>query len=84
MTDQDQLDGFAASLARETHTPLQKFTNWLDAFYCLDHAIDDKRRTVVVLDEISWMGGYNPLFPRILRKGWERNLHWHAQFIYVL
>lgn len=84
MTDQDQLDGFAASLARETQTPLQKFTNWLDAFYCLDHAIDDKRRTVVVLDEISWMGGYNPLFPSILRKAWERYFHRHDKLIFVI
>ena len=84
MTDQDQLDGFAASLARETQTPLQKFTNWLDAFYCLDHAIDDEKRTVVVLDEISWMGGYNPLFPSILRKAWERYFHRHDKLILVI
>lgn len=84
MTDQDQLDGFAASLARETQSPLRKFTNWLDAFYWLDHYIDDRKRTVVVLDEISWMGGYDSLFPSILRKAWERYFHRHDKLILVI
>ena len=84
MTDQDQLDGFAASLARETQTPLQTFKNWLDAFFWLDRSIDDTKRTVVVLDEISWMGGYNALFPSILRKAWERYFHRHDKLILVI
>ena len=44
MTDQDQLDGFAASLARETQTPLLTLKNWTDAFFWLDHYIDDTKR----------------------------------------
>ena len=84
MTDRDQLDGFAASLARETQTPLLTLKNWLDAFFWLDHYIDDNKRTVVVLDEISWMGGYNPLFPSILRKAWERYFHRHDKLIFVI
>ena len=84
MTDQDQLDGFAASLARETQTPLLTLKNWTDAFFWLDHYIDDTKRTVVVLDEISWMGGYNPLFPSILRKAWERYFHRHDKLILVI
>lgn len=84
MTDRDQLDGFAASLARETHSPLAKLEDWLEAFYRLDLAIDDSKRTVVVLDEISWMGGYNPMFPSILRKAWERYFHRHNKLIFVI
>ena len=84
MTDQDQLDGFAASLARETQTPILTLKNWTDAFFWLDHYIDDTKRTVVLLDEISWMGGYNPLFPSILRKAWERYFHRHDKLIFVI
>ena len=84
MTDKDQLEGFAASLARETKTPLRAPANWLDAFYWLDQSIDDTKKTVVVLDEISWMGGYNPLFPSILRKAWERYFHRHDRLIFVI
>ncbi len=84
MTDRDQLDGFAASLARETDSAPRRMDDWLDAFHRLDLAIDDSKRTVVVLDEISWMGGYNPLFPSILRKAWERYFHRHDKLIFVI
>ena len=78
------LIGFAASLARETDSAPRRMDDWLDAFHRLDQAIDDSKRTVVVLDEISWMGGYNPLFPSILRKAWERYFHRHDKLIFVI
>ena len=84
MSDRDQLEGFAASLARETNSAPRRMDDWLDAFYRLDQAIDDSKRTVIVLDEISWMGGYNPLFPSILRKAWERYFHRHDKLIFVI
>lgn len=84
MTNQDQLDGFAESLARETGRPYAGLSNWLEAFSSLDAAIDDSKRTVILLDEISWMGGYDPLFASTLRKAWERYFHRHDQLIFVL
>ena len=84
MKNEDQLEGFAESLARETSTPIQYFKNWLDAFFWLDQKIDDRKRTVVVLDEISWMGGYDKNFPSTLRKAWERYFHRHEKLIVVI
>ena len=84
MTNEDQLGGFAESLARETSTPIHTFSNWLDAFFWLDQKIDDTKRTVVVLDEISWMGGYDKNFPSTLRKAWERYFHRHEKLILVV
>lgn len=84
MTNEDQLAGFAESLARETSTPIQTFKNWLDAFFWLDQKIDEAKRTVVVLDEISWMGGYDKNFPSTLRKAWERYFHRHEKLILVV
>lgn len=84
MTNDDQLAGFAESLARETSTPIQTFKNWLDAFFWLDQKIDDAKRTVVVLDEISWMGAFDKNFPSTLRKAWERYFHRHEKLIVVV
>lgn len=84
MTNDDQLAGFAESLARETSTPIHTFKNWLDAFFWLDQKIDDAKRTVVVLDEISWMGNYDKNFPAVLRKAWERYFHRHEKLILVV
>ena len=84
MNNQQQLNGFAESLARETSSPILTLTNWLDAFFWLDQKIDDSRRTVIVLDEISWMGGYDDAFPSTLRKAWERYFHRHDKLILVV
>lgn len=84
MTNQDQLNGFAESLARETQSPIMTFNNWLDAFFWLDQRIDDNKKTVILLDEISWMGGYDKSFASTIRKAWERYFHRHDKLVLVL
>ena len=83
-TDADQRAAFAAALARQTNTPIQTFANWYDAFFWLDRAIDDAKRTVVLLDEISWMGGEDPNFPGTLRTAWETFFHRHEKLVLVV
>lgn len=82
--NQDQLDNFAVALARQTNSPIHHFTSWYDAFFWLDQAIDDTKKTVVLLDEISWMGGQEPMFPGILRTAWETYFHRHEKLIVVV
>lgn len=84
MTNEDQLRGFAESLAEQTPCDSTPPSNWLNAFVRLDREIDDSKRTVVVLDEISWMGKYDKLFASTLRKAWERYFHAHDNLIVVL
>jgi len=81
ITNDDQLREFAATLARLTNSPILKFENWNDAFFWLDRAIDDSKRTVILLDEISWMGGEDPNFPAILRNAWESRFHRHDKLV---
>lgn len=81
VTNEDQLGEFAATLARYTDSPILTLRNWKDAFFWLDRAIDDSKRTVVLLDEISWMGGYDPTFPSVLRNAWETWFHRHSKLI---
>lgn len=84
MTNEMQLRGFAESLAAQTGTEDSVPTNWLNAFIRLDREIDDTKRTIVMLDEISWMGGYDKLFAATLRKAWERYFHRHDRLILIL
>lgn len=79
----EQLAAFAAALARQTNSPILTLPNWYDAFFWLDKAIDDSRRTVVLLDEISWMGGDDPNFPGTLRTAWETFFHRHEKLVVV-
>ena len=84
VTNQDQLNEFAGTLARLTNSPIQTFVNWRDAFFWLDRAIDDNRKTVILLDEISWMGGCDPNFPAVLRNAWESYFHRHEKLILIV
>ena len=84
MTNSDQLAAFAAGLARATHGPRRRFNDWSEAFAALDAAIEPSRKTVVMLDEISWMGGYDPDFPGYLKTAWDTALRRHDRLILVV
>lgn len=84
VSNAEQLAAFAAALARQTNSPILSLPNWYDAFFWLDRAIDDSRRTVILLDEISWMGADDPNFPGTLRTAWETYFHRHEKLIVVV
>ena len=84
MTNQRQLDHFMDMLASRKGTSRRAVTGWLEAFRCLGEQINDSKKTVILLDEISWMGGYDDDFPGILRTAWESFFHRHARLVVVL
>jgi hypothetical protein len=84
MTNQMQLDNFISALASQTGCSMDPVPDWLHAFQRLEQQVDDAKRTVVLLDEISWMGGYDPVFPGVLRTAWETFLHRHDQLVLVI
>lgn len=81
MTNQRQLDHFVEALADQTGALKDPVSNWMEAFHRLDGQIDDARRTVVLLDEVSWMGGYDVNYPGALRAAWERYFHRHRNLV---
>ena len=81
MTNQRQLDHFVAALAAQTDASSEPVANWIEAFHRLDGQIDDDKRTVVLLDEVSWMGGYDVNYPGALRTAWETYFHRHPRLV---
>ena len=59
-------------------------TSWILAFQALDAALPSTGRTVVLLDEISWMGAYNPDFAGILKIAWDRFFSKRERLVVVL
>jgi len=84
MTNARQLEAFAAGLAKATRRRVPTPENWSKAFELLDRAIDNRRRTVILLDEISWMGGYDPDFPGYLKTAWDTMFGRHDKLVFVL
>lgn len=84
VTNADQLNEFATRLAKLTNSPILHLQNWQDAFFWLDRAVDDGKKTVILLDEISWMAADDPQFPSVLRNAWESFFHRHEKLILVV
>lgn len=85
---QNQLDAFAASLAKFLGITKIKFGDWSEAFehlnlLCIKNA-GIKTKFVILLDEISWMGDRDLDFAGYLKDAWDRLLSQHSNLILVL
>ena len=84
MTDARQRRHFCEKLAEIGERAYREADTWSKAFRQLDELLVDQGRTVVLLDEISWMGGYDPDFAGYFKEAWDEYLHKHANLIFVL
>ena len=84
MTDAAQRRRFCEKVAEYSGKEPRSADTWALAFAQLDEIIPPGRRTVVLLDEISWMGGYNPDFAGYLKEAWDRRFRKHPNLVFVL
>jgi len=80
---QDQLTSFGLQLSKSTSLPAIAPDSWAQAFSLLNSVIG-RRKTVVLLDEISWMSADERDFAGILKIAWDTELSKHAKLILVL
>ncbi len=83
-SNQKQLTAFARQLSEQTDLPLRPLASWFDAFARLDGVIADSERTVVFLDEVSWMGKYDPDYPGELKYAWDNRFKKHNRLMLVV
>ena len=84
MSDRRQRLNFCQRLAEQTGVETRDAASWPLAFAMLDEALTENVRTVVLLDEISWMGGYDKDFPSYLKAAWDKRLKKHDNLVLVL
>lgn len=83
VTAQDQRDAFARQLAILFNLPPFTFTDWSDAFLHLSRHLT-RKPTVILFDEISWMGLKDPTFTSKLKVWWDLVLQNHPSIILIL
>ncbi len=71
VTAQNQYGAFANNIASLFHLPPFTFTDWLDGFAHISQHLGDLP-TVILFDEISWMGSKDPTFLPKLKIWWDR------------
>ena len=84
MTNEAQLRNFMDKLEAVTGRKMGAVGNWREAFDRLNEVIIDSEWTVVLLDEISWMGKYDLDFPGHLKSAWDSKLKKHDHLIVVV
>ncbi len=81
-TLQTQLGAFAQQLSRSLELPLHTFTDWSEALYYLtDHLTNQP--TIILFDEISWMGDKDHTFVPKLKAWWDTELQKYPKLILV-
>jgi len=83
VTAQAQRDAFARTLTTLLHLPPCTFTDWSDAFAHLSRHLP-KQPTVILFDEISWMGSEDPTFVPKLKVWWDLVLQNHPSVVLIL
>lgn len=83
LSDQRQRRHFCEKLSALAGRRIRA-ANWLEVFQRLDELIPATGRTVVLLDEISWLGAYNPDFAGYLKEAWDRGFSRHDRLVVVL
>ena len=80
ITKKDQLNAFSEQLARQTSLPKLDLESWYQALSLLNNVIKDEK-TVILLDEISWMAIRDKDFAGQLKIAWDTDFKHHAGLI---
>ena len=84
-TDADQLSYFGERLGEymglEEKMPVN---SWTQAFAVLERLLPDKGKTVVLLDEISWMGQHDADFAGKIKDAWDTRFSKKRGLVMVL
>jgi AAA+ ATPase superfamily predicted ATPase len=83
ITKKNQLAAFGEQLSKNTPLPTLTPVSWSQAFSLLNTVIGDSK-TVVFLDEISWMALGEKDFPGLLKIAWDTELSKNPNLILVL
>lgn len=69
--NQDQIDNFVSQLKKQSKLPNVSVSTWGDVFDLLASVLEHAP-TLVMLDEISWMGRYDVNFAGYLKIFWDK------------
>ena len=83
LTDQDQLAHFSKKLAQILGVTSLGLKDWSEALGALAR-LPLTKKTIVLLDEVSWMSGRDPDFAGYLKEAWDADLSQQPYLLLVL
>lgn len=82
-TNQDQINSFMRQFCEQTQFPFTEIKDWDTALRMVGKYYENKP-VFIFLDEISWMGGRDPLFTSTLKLIWDTLFIKNTRLILVL
>ncbi len=83
VTAKNQLDEFSRQIAQQFNAPFAKYEDWSDVFWSLGERIKTGK-TLLLFDEISWMGMDEPTFLGKIKYLWDNHLKKNDQLIFIV
>lgn len=84
VTNERQMRNFCERLSVQSGMPEARVDGWPKAFDALYAAVGSRGRTVVLLDEISWMGAFDKGFAAYLKNAWDVQFSRRDNLVFVL
>jgi AAA+ ATPase superfamily predicted ATPase len=82
-TTKHQLDEFSRQISREFKTAPAHYNDWSDSFWAIGEKVRTGK-TLLLFDEISWMGSEEPTFLAKIKNLWDQYLKENDQLIFVI
>ena len=83
-SNEDELRTFVSQLSAQTGCERSLPEDWLSAFIRLGREFRADEKTVVLLDEVSWLGYYDQTFSDTLKIAWDNYLKDKDRLVFVL
>lgn len=83
-SNQDQINQFTFQFNQQFRLKKEPFKDWNEAFAELAKRINKKQKTIILFDEISWMGAHDPDFSGKLKIAWDSNFKKNKNLVLVL
>ncbi len=83
VSSQDQRDTFSKQLAQNFNVPFVRFDDWYDVFLHMVKHLPKEKKTVLLFDEISWMGSKDQTFIPKLKNLWDLVLQDYSNLILI-
>jgi uncharacterized protein len=82
-TAKHQMEEFSRQLSREFKTANARYDDWSDALWAMGERVQSGK-TLILFDEISWMGSKDPTFLGKIKNFWDMQLKQNDQLIFVV
>ena len=83
ITKEMEREDFAFQMSREFSIPIPASKDWNNLFWTLADNTAEKK-SIVILDEINWLGGKDPTFLAKLKSSWDRDFSNRKHCILIL